>query len=295
MAIGPGVNFQDFWAALSRKQISGALQVSKYGRRLNAVATEASVSTIPVAVGPYPWNIWDALDQAVGSTVVVSSANDGDKPVLAGGTGASEVTLIGLLNGRWQFETIILDGTAPVNSAKKYTAAFRAYVSGYANWDSAGLVSRPLPNAVNLGTITFTVGGTAVLDIRSIAGRTFNQSLTSHFTVPHKYQCLVKQIDISQANTSGKLVDVGLMIRKFEEPVFRNQIPVTAGTEGINSLFFGGAYVLDAGSDVELRCTMESASTSIVNSLMDLYLIPVDSGVKGADIIPSASVLGAVL
>ena len=159
--------------------------------------------------------------------VLSASANDA-----AAGSGATEVTIEGLLAGFVQAsETVTLNGTTPVATANQYLRVNRVYVSdGNAKTGNVGAI-----------TVRVTGGGNTLAHISAGQGET-QQAI---YTVPAGHELVVMSmsafVEDSQPGSIrlwqdpgqnvARLVDQFVKVERFVESKYDSGIRFAAGTD----------------------------------------------------------------
>lgn len=129
---------------------------------------------------------------AVALEVVSTSTNDD-----VAGTGARKIFVEGL-DANWEIinETVIMDGTNPVDLTKLYLRVHRAYVTEVGSL------------GVNEGTITIRLDNAGVTQAEIPASK--GQTLLANYTVPAWKDAVMRQLDFSVGSISNNSVVVML-------------------------------------------------------------------------------------
>jgi len=221
---------------------TGVSHIHKFGANLD-IDTSSDPETVWTGGGLYPW---DAFDTAGVLVVTSSSAQDDD-----GGTGAQEVFVEGLdSNYNLVTETFILNGTSNVTGSVVFKRVYRAFVSVGSNG--------------NVGTITFTRGGTNVMQID--AGR--GQTLMAIYTIPADVTGYMMALDL----TVNAFRDVQMSLKQRPAGgVFR--IAHMAEARGIYRYDFPVPLKFTEKTDIEIRVDQVSLSNARATANFDLVLV----------------------
>ena len=233
---------EDDYLNIAMGHAKNVSHIHKFGANFD-IDTGSDPESIWTGGGLYPW---DAFDTAGVLVVTSSSAQDDD-----GGTGATEVFVEGLdANYNLITETFAMNGTANVTGNVIFKRVFRAFVTSGGNG--------------NVGTITFTRGGTNVMQID--AGR--GQTLMAIYTIPKNYTGFMLNLDL----TVNAFRDAQLSVKQRPfNGVFR--IAHMAEARGLYSYKFGIPLKFEQKTDIDFRIDEVSLSNSRATANFDLILV----------------------
>lgn len=242
-------HWPDFRILVSLGLIPGFSAFFKFGQNPD-IDTLTQPEDVWVGGDIYPF-----LSAAGTASIVSTSVQD-----LAGGTGASKVTIYGLdANFNLQQEEISLNGTTPVLSSGTYLRVNRMDVSGPSG-----------SNETNAGTITATVNGSNVAIISANEG----QTLQAIYTVPANHSLLLDRFFTSiekKANASGTF---HFEVRPFGGSWNIKQT-VGTGTNGTGSFERSSRWFfpIPEKSDIRIRCHNIDANDVQVAAAFDGVLV----------------------
>jgi len=205
--------------------------------------------------------VWVKPTAARVHALVSSSANDDGSPA---GTGAQTVVVIGLdASYNLQQETVVMNGTTPVNTAGSYVMIHRMYV------DAVG----------SDGTVAGTITATAATDNTVTAQITpgFNQTLMAIYQVPAGYTGRITRWYAGVGGSvSAATMNFVLYVKEFGK-CFRAQSVIdliTAGSNFITFPYMTAPLLIGEKSLVKIQCTSGAANLT-ANAGFDIELIPI--------------------
>lgn len=238
--------FEPFNLQVARGQIMGHSSVIVFGYNPDLDTVEESVWPDGGTV-PHP---------TTASALSIVSTNAADDST---GTGARTVYIEGLdSNYNVVSETVILDGTTPVDTIKTYLYVNQFYVATVGSGGS------------NVGDITAKVSTT----LYDMIAAGYNNRTTAHYCVPAGYTGYLMQGLFSAGQASGSTAVTGFLKQHGPEGVIR----VTAVTTVNNS---AADYVFEIPAVIpEKHCVgataIGSASNNAVSAYFNIVLIKND-------------------
>ncbi len=244
---------EPYYLKVAKGLISGHSVMHKFGRNPDI---DAGFETI--------WNgggIYTGHNATAAQTVEVFSSDDADN----GGTstGAVTVELQGLDTNWLQItETVTLDGTTKVDSAKTYIRMDRAIVRSGAS-----------ATAANLGTITVRQK-TTTANIFAVLPIGYNETMIAAYTIPAGKTGYLLWWGASASKKQASFSNVKLLVRPDGE-VFQVKAELTISTTGNSS--FTRPYIipkdaLTAKSDIRIDADSSAADFAVAAEL-DILLV----------------------
>jgi hypothetical protein len=188
----------DFNLEVARSLRGSTIGVNKYGKAPSGVQTTSTDIWSRADATPTQ-QIWIAPTTARIHAIVSSSAND-----VAGSTGATSVTVFGLTS--WTTaetsETVVLNGTTPVNTVNSYVIIHRMRATASATTTAVG---------INAGTISATAATDATITAVIAIGQ--GQTQMAIYGVPSIQTFYLKRFSASINDaTASTRVDVQIRV-----------------------------------------------------------------------------------
>jgi len=247
MAYSGSKYIEDDYLSIAMGHAKNVSHIHKFGANFD-IDTGSDPESIWTGGGLYPW---DAFDTA-GVLVLTSTSTEDDEDKGGGveGTGAHRVFVEGLdENYNLVTETFITNGTSTRTGTQTFKRVFRAFVTA---------------GNTNIGTITFTRGGTNVMQID--AGR--GQTLMAIYTIPKNYTGFMLNLDL----TVNAFRDAQLSVKQRPfNGVFR--IAHMAEARGLYSYNFKIPLKFEQKTDIDFRIDEVSLSNSRATANFDLILV----------------------